>query len=378
MKEKYYVVAKSIARWKLDNPFENRLGYMADKSEFWKRIYVLYYQVFDKKYYVSGINICNKTIRKYKQEDKDIEDIPESYLRRDMIYSLHRFGVSFSEYYIYKFYNKSFLCRQKINNLKIQYGYCELVNSNSVRELFENKYKTYQVFRKFFKRDLICITSICDLPQVEAFLLKHKDFILKPLKGVCGRGVRVYRNFKEPLSAFLHEQLKSGEFVIEELISQACPLATLHKSSINTVRIATFRTKTGVHIYGAALRMGKANSVVDNAGSGGIFCHINHKYGFIDTNAKDYMNNEYVFHPDSKVRFVGFEIPEWEKLVAMVKEMALVVQGATIISWDMAYSNTGWEMVEANDVGEPNLLQFGEEGNKKLISKYISDYFEAN
>ena len=47
MKEKYYVVAKTITRWKLDNPLENWLGYKADKSEFWKRLYVLYYRLFD-------------------------------------------------------------------------------------------------------------------------------------------------------------------------------------------------------------------------------------------------------------------------------------------------------------------------------------------
>ena len=51
MKEKYYIVSKTISRWKLDNKFENWLGYKADKSEFWKRLYVLYYRLFDNKYY---------------------------------------------------------------------------------------------------------------------------------------------------------------------------------------------------------------------------------------------------------------------------------------------------------------------------------------
>lgn len=45
MKEKYYVVAKAISRWKIDSRIENFLGYMADRTEFWKRMYILYYKI---------------------------------------------------------------------------------------------------------------------------------------------------------------------------------------------------------------------------------------------------------------------------------------------------------------------------------------------
>lgn len=64
MKEKYYVVAKTISRWKLDNWFENWLSYKADASEFWKKLYVLYYNVFDHKYYVGGLKYVNAEIEK--------------------------------------------------------------------------------------------------------------------------------------------------------------------------------------------------------------------------------------------------------------------------------------------------------------------------
>ena len=36
------------AIWKLDTPFENWLSYRADKSEFLKKLYVLYYKIFDR------------------------------------------------------------------------------------------------------------------------------------------------------------------------------------------------------------------------------------------------------------------------------------------------------------------------------------------
>lgn len=109
MKEKYYVVAKTITKWKLDNPFENWLGYKADTSEFWKRIYVLYYKIFDHKYYKKGLEYINKEIQKQRPNlpGKDSGKILSSdYLRIDMVYSLHRFGVNFVEYFVLKFYEK--------------------------------------------------------------------------------------------------------------------------------------------------------------------------------------------------------------------------------------------------------------------------------
>ena len=50
MKEKYYVVAKTIARWKLNNPFENWLGQKADTSECWKK-----YMCFTTSYLIINI-----------------------------------------------------------------------------------------------------------------------------------------------------------------------------------------------------------------------------------------------------------------------------------------------------------------------------------
>ena len=81
---------------------------------------------------------------------------------------------------------------------------------------------------------------------------------------------------------------------VKEIIEQAPQMSVLHQESINTVRVATFKIGNQITIYGAALRMGVGKSIVDNAGSGGIFCHINHSYGFVDSYGKDYLGNKYI------------------------------------------------------------------------------------
>lgn len=380
MKEKYYVVAKTITKWKLDTPFENWLGYKADRSEFWKRLYVLYYRLFDSAYYKNGLPYIHKEI------DKQFPNLPDfsigggkiltkKWLEQDMIYSLHRYGINFTEYFVHKYYSLNVVGREQINNLRLQYGFCELVNDSSLRELFDNKGMTYEKFKPFYKRELISVNSIEDFKLFESFLSKHNSFIYKPLKGVCGRGIKIYKDICTDHKELFDDFLKNGSFVVEELIEQGEEMAVLHRESINTLRIATFRIKGEVKIYGAAVRMGTGSSIVDNAGSGGIYCHVNHDYGFIDTDAKDYLSNKYVLHPDTGIRFIGFDIPKWEEAKELVTKMARTIEGATVISWDLAYSKKGWCMVEANDVGEPNLIQGNGEYNRHILYELIDKFY---
>lgn len=59
-KDKYFGISPRIARWKIDNWFENWLSYKADNSKFWKNIYVFFYYIFDNKYYKGGMPFINE------------------------------------------------------------------------------------------------------------------------------------------------------------------------------------------------------------------------------------------------------------------------------------------------------------------------------
>lgn len=73
MKEKYFVVADSISKWKIDNPFERNLSYLADKYELWKILYVLFYKIVSYKYYKKGVELANVQInRQWATIDEEI------------------------------------------------------------------------------------------------------------------------------------------------------------------------------------------------------------------------------------------------------------------------------------------------------------------
>lgn len=100
---------------------------------------MLYYKLFDYQYYSKGLKYIEEEMAKQRPNlQKTVNGIPlsDKFLRRDMIYSLHRFGVNFLEYYVYGFYKKNVFGRSLLNNMRIQYGYCEQVNSPFVSVQF--------------------------------------------------------------------------------------------------------------------------------------------------------------------------------------------------------------------------------------------------
>ena len=89
-----------IAGWKIDSPIERALSKAADKGGFWRYLYVNYYKLFDREYYQKGLKFIDKNIRTFVGPVS--EEQRQEYVY-DMVYSLHRFGCMFDEYFMYNF-----------------------------------------------------------------------------------------------------------------------------------------------------------------------------------------------------------------------------------------------------------------------------------
>lgn len=132
VKDKYFGLSPRIARWKIDTPFENWLSRKADKSLFWKKLYVIFYRIFDNKYYNGGIKLAKEAIELRKEE---LGMYSEKYIICDMIYCLHRFGISFQDYCIYGFIDRNSHYRETFVSDKLRYHYCDILNSENILPL---------------------------------------------------------------------------------------------------------------------------------------------------------------------------------------------------------------------------------------------------
>lgn len=376
VKDRYFGLSPRIARWKIDNWFENLLSYKADTSECWKCLYVFFYNIFDHKYYKSGMPIINSWLEKYNAiwKGKFIRRV----LIRDMIYCLHRYGISFQDYWIYDFPYKSNAAREDFVSDKLRYHYCDILNDPIVFPLLTDKYACYKKFKEFFKRDVLGVYSANDFDDFEVFIRKHNHFIFKPLCEHSGQGIELVNIKDLKIRKFFEEKLSQGAFVVEEVIIQGDEVARMHSACVNSFRVVTFKQKDEIKIIGVTWRIGSGKAIMDNAGAGGMFAVVNPENGFVETSARRYNTEEYYIHPDSHIVIPGFQLPKWNEAKDIINRLALAFPEATIVSWDLCYSNKGWMMVEANDNGDWSIIQSNKRTGLKPLLYSLMDFHFAN
>lgn len=253
------------------------------------------------------------------------------------------------EYYLYDFEQNDYSKRGTFMTRQLTKRYYNVINTSKFRKIFDKKNLSYKVFKKYYKRDLICVNDENDINNFYKFIRNKDKFILKPFSGHSGDGIEIIKvsDYKSKKALFDYT-LEKAPYVAEELIKQSNELGQFHPSSVNTVRVVTFYYKEDVSILWAFLRMGASGSVVDNMGSSGLGALIDVKTGIIISDGMDWNGDAGKSHPDSKIKFKGFQIPKWDELLIIVKSLASEVSEMHCIGWDLALTSDGWVLVEGN------------------------------
>lgn len=254
-------------------------------------------------------------------------------------------GWQFDEFFFFHYADRTKKERLEFVREIEKDAWTKKVNGIATIELFNDKWRTYQKFSSFFRRDVIRIVDDKDKTEYSKFVKDHPTFMLKPNIGSLGKGIQ-----KMSVCDCSFEQLlmeNPNGFLMEEVIMQDPELAVIHPKSVNTLRVHTVRTKSGVKVLYPYLRMGRGENVVDNAGAGGIFTKVDPQTGVI-TNAVDEFCHTFTRHPDSGVELIGFKIPRFQEALNLSKQLAEVVPEAKYVGWDLALTPKGWVMVEGN------------------------------
>lgn len=273
---------------------------------------------------------------------------------RDMVDTYARFGFAFDEYLLYDFPSKNKNQRLSFVADWEHLGYACTLNTPKNDSIFDDKAKTYQTFGKFYRRKLILFENEKQQNEFLRFVTEQKRLILKPLDASCGRGIQIVDATEhEDLQAWYSRLLEQyhGRFIAEELIVQKEAMAKLHPSSVNTVRVPTIRLDDQVLIVNPFLRVGQGGKHVDNGGAGGIICALDAQTGHTFA-AADEMGHRFVTHPQTAQVLDDFQVPDWEDAKKLVRELAAVVPDNRYTGWDLALTQNGWVLVEANRRGQ--------------------------
>lgn len=297
-------------------------------------------------------------------------------LRRDMWYSFILYSCPFDEYFLFDFPRLSYRGRREFVTEEEKKYLCHRLSPESTREIFWNKWSTYEHFHAFYKRELIKVDKNSSEEDFYRFIKAHPQYIVKPCDDSCGNGVFIIdmennrQNAKELLAQF-----RKTDVVLEELIVQAEEMSRLHPESVNTVRCATF-VKDGLpSILFTFLRIGQGSSIVDNGGAGGFVASVDMETGIVITPGITETRRAFLIHPDTGAQIIGMRIPKWQELKQMALQLAMVIPEQQYVSWDLALTNCGWVMVEGNSAGQFIGPQFT---TGYGIRKTLSNYFDLH
>lgn len=234
------------------------------------------------------------------------------------------------------------------------------VNSVDYAHKLENKAEALKLFSKYVKRSWIYprevsfndyVTFVNNLGSKAMRIGGGISLIIKPLGGMEGKGI-----FKRTYSKPTVDELKNdydnfvrNNYIVEECI-RVHPLLDLKNKSLNTFRIFTMLDKNGkVQVIKAKFRAGIGDSVVD-ATDGSMAYPVNIKYGIIEGHGiNNVRSTEFNYcHPDSNICLVGMKMPYWDEVLNMVREAALEIPQIRLIGWDVAVTENGPEIIEAN------------------------------
>ena len=299
---------------------------------------------------------------------------PKLSVRMDTVWCRIAYGAPVSQYIGFEMYRMNrherdrFVTIGRSNKLEpiLNHAPAEEKDILAKKQLFNKAYS------KNIHRDWLYAPDSTD-DEIRQFLTRNEVAIAKPTDGTRGNGVSKLDcgSALQEGQSFL-DRARAQKLLLEEFVRQHPELNAVNPSSLNTLRIATLRDKQGVvHVIGASLRAGGAGSVVDNLHAGGVQYPVDVETGLIIRGGMTYDGKQgIVFHPSTHTKMIGFQIPNWEQVIASVKEAAAIPPHLRYIGWDVAVTEDGCEFIEANLSQGTNGMQQDGVGKYDIIKQY--------
>ena len=308
---------------------------------------------------------------------KGISEEQRKVIRQDIHFCRYAYGFMPEEYLCYDFMNKTPKERKMFISESDHMRFCYQMNDPVDISIFNDKARTYERFGKYYHRQVMCVSKKSNYPDFLKFVEAHPIFVKKQVYESCGNSIEKIdaRSCGKSERELFESFLKQGKVVLEELVEQGAATACFNASSVNTIRCITVNTKKGVLTPYCFMKIGRKGAFVDNGGAGGILVGIDEKTGMTNTVGYDELRRIYERHPDSGVAFVGHQLPEWDRMIAICKEMASQIPTVRFIGWDLAYTDDkGWVVIEGNGmsqfIGPQTIWQ---RGIKEEVMQFMKD-----
>ena len=215
----------------------------------------------------------------------------------------------------------------------------------------------------------------------------NQSIFIKPVRGFGGGHAQRISYTDGKLSGemtrLLYVEIVKSSFIIQDNIKQHRILAELNPSSVNTIRIDTFKgPDREPEILSAYLRIGASGNYVDNVMAGGLFVGINLEDGsFKNIAYREFQEGEKALLDSSKTRELlhGLSLPFFEDVKRIAVEAASWLPEA-LLGWDIAVTDQGPVVIECNTLyydTSGSDIAYGGYGKNPVFQK-VMDYIKSN
>lgn len=213
------------------------------------------------------------------------------------------------------------------------------------------------------------LISNLDEATLTSNLSNINSCVLKPtVESNSGNGVQVFHRNHNDIVAYDGTILTSAyllnygkNWILQESVKQSEYMAQFNPSSVNTLRISTYKSVRDdkIHILSGVIRMGSKGAEVDNSHAGGRMVRFD-KTGVlanycVDQYAQRYPKHNDIDFSDGTVR----QIPEYEKIVRFAKDVADRLKLFRLLQLDIA--------IDENN--NPLLIEFNCSGYSERIAQ---------
>lgn len=148
--------------------------------------------------------------------------------------------------------------------------------------------------------------------------------------------------------------------LLQERLSQHPALTAIYPHSVNTFRLVTILRGGKAVPFKGFMRFGAKGSRVDNWGAGGPAVAVDLGTGKLSGRGILMPGSGGAFtasHPETGVRFEGFEIPFFDEAVTLATRLHRFFYGLVTVGWDIAITPAGPVFIEGNNGWEIFALQ---------------------
>ena len=306
-----------------------------------------------------------------------------AYAQRQIQEAQKRTGCTYTEYLIYKFYDMTPAEQDDIFLISFSKKITDKYDTDKkFRGMLCNKAATNRFFSECLARPWCVNTNVSFSKFCTVFTGCDKIFY-KPMSLNGGRGAASFELTQENLREVYDTLRTYPRGVVEGYVIQHPKMNALSPTAVNTVRIVTISSREEpiatngkmMDIPYVALKMGGADSLVDNLHGGGMVAAVDKETGVLITDAVDGMGNVYTQHPVTGTTIKGFEIPFFRESIEMVTRAIEEKNLVGYLGWDIAITEDGPTLIETNTTPGVILLTMPyiaqKKGMKPLMAQYL-------